>query len=269
MSNGTRSCPSVTLPFGVFAGTNTIDPLDPSTLPPEDPAPGLEQFIIDNAPNDATPFDGFDQAFTDTVGIVDALDSALGSLEGSLLDAFSEADTIDPAPVGATVAGYSASLGPSSTAADNLGTLLTGAASPTPPAPAGGTPPGSVGTFDFVAVGPIGYTCSYPLTYTNNTGQADTVRQFTLVNDSAGVFEVHWPLPVTLAVGQSSVATVLVHATQLGEHTATFSVFTSNEVQPFIVTFRVNVLPNFVPCQGGPSTPPDIGRPGGGGGRLK
>jgi len=269
MSNGSRSCPTVTLPFGVFAGTNTIDPLDPTQFPAADPAPGLEQYIIDNAPTDATPLDGFDTAFAETVGFVDALDAALGALAGELLLAFAEADTIDPAPVGDTVAGFTSSLDVSSTSLDNLGTLLTGAGQPTPTPGGGGGGGASSSTFDFVSVGPLGQFCEYTLTYNNNTGKTDTVTKFTLENDSAGVFAVTWPLPITLADQASVDVVVRVTATQVGKHTAKFSTFTSNEADPFVVTFTVNVVDTFVQCQGGAPPAGGGGGGGGGGGRFK
>jgi hypothetical protein len=159
MSNGTSSCPTVTLPFGLFSETPTIAPLDAADIPPADPPPGLEQFILDNAPTDATPLDGFDAVFTETVGIIDALDAALGGLAGELLSAFAEADLVDAAPVADTVAGFTSSLGPVSTGVDDLGTLLRSA---TPPSPGGGAGGGgsakcgthgqsSVGRFDYKA----------------------------------------------------------------------------------------------------------------------
>ncbi len=157
MSNGARVCPTITLPFGLFAATPTIAPLDPADFPPAGPPPGLEDFILANAPTDATPLDGFDTAFLETVGVIDALAGALDGLSGELLTSFAEADLIDPAPVGATVDGFGASLAPSDTSVTNLGTLLSVAA---PPAPggAGGTGQSakcgthgqsSIGVFDF------------------------------------------------------------------------------------------------------------------------
>jgi hypothetical protein len=243
----------------VFAGTNTIEPLDPSIIPPAEQPPGLEQFILDNAGDVATPADGFDQVFLETVGIVDALDSALATLEGDLLAAFAEADAIDAAPVGDTAAGFDASLGVSSTAVDDLGTLLSGVTPPTPPAPGGGG--GAAGnTLDFVSVGPLGKVCTYPLTYQNNTGKTDTITKWTLDNDSAGVFTVIWATPQTLADQGTSDLVVTATATQLGVHQATFTIFTSNEPAPFVVVFTISVVNSGVPCAG------QVGRGGGGAG---
>lgn len=139
MSNGSRSCPPVTLPFGVFPATETICPLVPGDFPGPDPPPCLEEFIQANSPTDATALDGFDQYFTDTVTVLDALDAALGSLEGDLASSFTEADTIDAGPVRDTQAGLTAAVNVVSTGVDDLGTLLGTASGPGAPAGAGGT----------------------------------------------------------------------------------------------------------------------------------
>lgn len=132
MSNGASSCPQVTLPFGLFAGEDTITPLDPADFPTADQPPLLEQFIEANAPTDATPLDGFDSVFTEAVGLVDAFDALLGGLAGELLSAFTEADLIDPTSAGDTVAGFTATLVPISSGVDDLGKLLASATPPTP-----------------------------------------------------------------------------------------------------------------------------------------
>lgn len=139
MSNGSSSCPPVTLPFGVFPATPTICPLEPGDFPGPDPPPCLEDFIGANSPTDATELDGFDQYFADTAAVVDTLEAALGSLEGDLASSFTEADTIDPKPVADTAAGFTASLDPSSQAVNDLGTLLGTVSPPSPGGGAGGT----------------------------------------------------------------------------------------------------------------------------------
>jgi hypothetical protein len=144
MSNGTSSCPTVTLPFGLFSATPTIAPLEPGDIPPADPPPGLEQFVLDNSPTEGSALDGFDLAFSEAVGIVDALEAALNGLGNDLLLAFTEADAIDATPVGDTVAGYTAALVPVGTAVDDLGTLLSTITPPTPtPVTCGKGGPGS------------------------------------------------------------------------------------------------------------------------------
>jgi hypothetical protein len=253
-------------------GDLLIQPLeiDPSDFPPLPLQPGFTQLVSDELGNAATPTDGFDDVFAEVVAIVDALDSALGTLEGELLRAFVEADTVDARPVSATADHFAASLAPTDAAVNNLGTLLGAAAAPTPPSGGGdgGGGTGAGNTFDFVAVGPIGRSCTYDLTYTNNTNQTDTVQRFTLENDVPGTFALKWTLPVTLAVGESADVKVVVTATTPGKRTAKLSLYTAISPDPFVVMFTVTVYDYAVPCQGGPP-PPGPGRPGGGGGRFK
>ena len=131
--------------------------LDTSDFPPLPLQPGFSQLASDELSNQATPTDGFDDVLAEALAIVDALDAALGVLGSDLLSAFAEADLIDPAPVGDTVAGFTASLGPSDTSVTNLGTLLS-AAGPPAPGGAGGTGQAakcgthgqsSIGVYDF------------------------------------------------------------------------------------------------------------------------
>ncbi len=71
-----------------------LDPADFSPLPLQ---PGFAQLVQDELGDVATPADGFDDVLAEAVGIVDALAGALDSLGGELLDAFAEADLVDPA----------------------------------------------------------------------------------------------------------------------------------------------------------------------------
>src|SRR5258707_304701 len=74
--------------------------LDPADFPPLPLQPGFAQLVQDELGDVATPADGFDEVLAGAVGIVDALDAALGDLGGGLLDAFAEADLVDPAAAG-------------------------------------------------------------------------------------------------------------------------------------------------------------------------
>jgi hypothetical protein len=107
--------------------------------------------VNDELGNAALPTDGFDSIFDELVAIVEGLDQALGVLAGELVSAFGEADTIDAAPVGDTLTGFAGALPASSSAVDDLGTLLAGT---TPPAPTGGGGGGGGGS------GPPSTNCS-------------------------------------------------------------------------------------------------------------
>lgn len=106
-----------------------IEPLvlPPDEFPPLPLDPGFAQLVQDDLGNVVTATDGFDAIVAEAIGIVDAIDGGLDALGGGLLEAFAEADLIDAKPVGDTVAGFTASLDPTSSAVDDLGTLLAGA----------------------------------------------------------------------------------------------------------------------------------------------
>jgi hypothetical protein len=125
-----------------------IDPLvlDPAEFPPLPLQPGFAQLVKDELGNVVTSADGFDQAVADAVAVIDALDGILTVMGNDLVDAFLEADLIDPQPVSDTVDGYTASLTPTSSAVDDLGTLVGTAAAPTPTPPSGGGGGGGGGT---------------------------------------------------------------------------------------------------------------------------
>src|SRR5260370_10113213 len=105
--------------------------------------PGFAKLAQDELGNVVTPTDGSADIVAEAIAIVDGVDSALDVLGGGLLDAFAEADLIDAKPVSDTVAGFTASLVPTSSAVDALGTLLGSAAAPTPGGGGGGTGTGT------------------------------------------------------------------------------------------------------------------------------
>ena len=120
-----------------------IQPLtiEPADFPPLPLQPGFAQLVMDELGDVATPADGFDDVLAEAVGIVDALAGALDSLGGELLDAFAEADLVDPAAAGDNLVAGSAAVGAAGAAVDTLGTLLTTSTSPT--APGAPPPPGA------------------------------------------------------------------------------------------------------------------------------
>ncbi len=213
MSNGARVCPTITLPFGLFAGTPTIAPLDPADFPPAGQPPGLEDFILANAPTDATPLDGFDTAFLETVGIIDALAGALDSLGGELLTSFAEADLIDPAPVGDTVAGFGASLGPSDTSVSNLGTLLGAAGTPTPPQPfpigaSTAGPPACDATLDMGDPNSVPAPVAVTVDLNNPTKSDVHIKKITLYQADPTVYSVTTTCTGTIPAGGSCQFTI-------------------------------------------------------------
>jgi len=184
--------------------------LDPAIFPPADPPPGLEQFIIDNAGDAGTSLDGFDQAFQDVVDILGSMDVFLGSLGGSLLSAFAEADTIDEAPVGDTIAGFADSLTLSANATTDLGTLLGGAGAPTPPArcptaiTATATKSADCGS---VSGWPVNGSRSLPFTIqvqlVNQSSSTVHIAGWALYQPHPGVFEVSTDCGSSLAPGET------------------------------------------------------------------
>ncbi len=132
-----------------------IEPLvlDPADFPPLPLQPGFAQLVQDELGTAGTPDDGFDAVFTEVVGIVDALDAALGGLANDLLDAFAEADLVDPAAASDNLVAGTAAVSASSSLVDNLGTLITIASTPTAPPTPPSAPPGgggAVGTYSCV-----------------------------------------------------------------------------------------------------------------------
>jgi len=94
----------------LWASSSAIGPLEASDLPTADPPIGLEQFVLDNSPTDASSLDGFDEIFTETVALVDSLEIGLISLNPTLDETFAEADTLDAGPLADDITGFTSSL---------------------------------------------------------------------------------------------------------------------------------------------------------------
>lgn len=245
MSNGSSSCPTVTFPFGLFAATNTIQPLDPSDFPSADPPPGFEQFVLDTLGNAATPDDGFDQVATEAASIVDALDSALGTLDALLGDAFTEADTIDPTPVGDTVSGYVGSLQVSSTAVDALGNTLAAVTS-TP----GGTSGGGGG------VQQSGCGTGALSTLGAFTGQhCDEKSNFRVQSVAAG--PCYFKAPTTPTIGHTNFPVIKSFTLQSGDPDVWRLGFHTEKASDGTVVYwyDVTVTPKLLPATGSPIHP--------------
>jgi hypothetical protein len=258
MSNGSSSCPQVILPFGLFADSPTIAPLDPADFPAADPPPLLEQFIEDNAPDDATPADGFDDVFNETVAIVDSLDSALANLENDLLVAFAEADLIDAAPVGAIVDGFGASLGPSDSAVGNLGLLLSGAAPPTPPGGGGGGGGGGSSPCAVQDFGNVqeGTQKTITIQITNNGNAAVTIKKMQVAgNNGPNIFDfspkyTDRKIQPGVSIPLSIYALAQNAQPQAGGYSSTLTVFTDQpDPQPCLL-LKANVTAG-TPAPGG------------------
>jgi len=155
-----------------------IQPLtiDPADFPPLPLQPGFAQLVQDELGDVATPGDGFDEVLTEALGIVDALAGALDSLGGELLDAFAEADLVDPAAAGDNLVAGQAAVDAAGTAVAGLGTLITsssvapGAPAPGAPAPA---PTAQCGALDFgggATSGPTGTAVRVLTAELQNTG---------------------------------------------------------------------------------------------------
>src|SRR5713226_4328263 len=171
--------------------------LDPADFPPLPLQPGFAQLVMDELGDVATPADGFDDVLAEAVGIVDALAGALDSLGGELLDAFAEADLVDPAAAGDNLVAGEAAVGTAGAAVDTLGTLLTTSTSPTapgaPPPPGAPTTP-QCATLDFGSgptSSPVG-TATRALTIElQNTGATPLkVRSTSMSPDLGFTFQV-------------------------------------------------------------------------------
>jgi hypothetical protein len=239
--------------------------LDPADFPPLPLQPGFAQLVSDELGDQGTPADGFDDIVGEAIALVDVLDSALGGLGFELLDAFAEADLIDPTPVGDTVAGFTKSLEASSTAVDELGKLLSGAAPPTPSAGGGtGLPAGCaavVGFDDVTNTPPIMRSVSFSAQGPNTVTTIDSV---TLDQDTPGLFTVN-----TSALGQQPPNTALILTITLTA-TATQGVhgkittkyhLQDNVARSLVLCLGVGMADNFPQAGGGGGTPPIRIRP--------
>jgi hypothetical protein len=231
--------------------------LDPADFPPLPLQPGFSQLVNDELGNAATPTDGFDEVFAEVVAIVDALDSALGTLAGELLDAFGEADTIDAQPVSVTADSFTASLAPSDTAVGNLGTLLGAAAAPTPPAPACDISLQAPDTAEGAT--PV----NYALTLRNGTAAALNVTNavFTPAIGSAAALSATVPVPQTLAPGADLQGHITVTPTTQGTFTGTLTLTVAGAARDTRACYTVRVVPAVTPPPpgGGGSPAPCVG----------
>jgi hypothetical protein len=115
-----------------------LQPLDLSHFAPSAPdvAPGFTQLVQDVLGDAASPVDGFDAALTDAAALVEALDAALGALDGELFNAFAEADLVDPQEAADNAAAFAVSSAAINATVDNFGTLVG-----VPATPVAGNPP--------------------------------------------------------------------------------------------------------------------------------
>jgi hypothetical protein len=238
-------CPKVALPFGLFADTNTLDPLDPATLPPEDPPPNLEQYVQDTIGDAGTPEDGFDAQFDDLISILDSMDSILGTLASDLLEAFLEADTIDPTPVGDTLTGFTDALVDPSQSTTNLGTLLSQSG---PPAPGGGgggggtAAPTCEATLNFGDTNPPGAVLSYALLFKNQLNVPLTIKSLTLTQSSPPRYSFTTDCHGTLQPGQTCNLTINAQKGAGRDDTGVLSVATDDPGSPHNLCIEAGVV---------------------------
>jgi NAD(P)-dependent dehydrogenase (short-subunit alcohol dehydrogenase family) len=249
-------------------GDLLIEPLeiDPNDFPPLPLQPGFTQLVSDELGNAATPTDGFDEVFAEVVAIVDALDSALSTLGDELAAAFGEADTIDAAPVSATADSFTASLGPSDTAVNNLGTLL-GAAGP--PIPTGGGGGGGTGgdralpcevTMSFAA----GAALPQSQTFLTSATIPDGLHVVSKTFDSytPGAFTATDYIPAVMRSGTQYAIVITQHTAVPAGEQARYVLRTA-ELQADVLCIHVGSAPLAPPS---PPSPPPPGGPHVGGG---
>jgi hypothetical protein len=236
--------------------------LDPADFPPLPLQPGFLELVSDELRDSATPADGFDDVVGELIAIVDALDAGLLALNPTLGDTFAEADTIDAQPVSDTVDGFGPALDPTSSAVDDLGTLLSSVAAPAPPA-GGGAP--SVTIINLGQFSPGQGVLQFPITYTNKGAAAVTVKgiTFTPLTTSADPTAWQFPaltFPIVVQPGASTQFTVGVDSTVEGQDFAEMVV--DADATPPAGDYRLVII--FSSSGGQP--PPG---PGGGGGTGK
>lgn len=238
--------------------------------------PGFAKLVQDELGNVVTPTDGFDDVVAEAIAIVDGVDSALDALGGGLLDAFAEADLIDAKPVSDTVAGFTASLGPTSSAVDDLGTLLATVAPPTPTGGGGGGGPqptgGDIGPtspcdecIELSAAAAGAPAATYQLSYQNQTNGPMTVSSVTLQQGTPAVFSVKASLPAVIPVNGSLPIGITVAASQSNTFHALVTIKSTQGTGTTVACVKVPVLPagSTVPA---PSAQFCGGGTGGGGG---
>jgi hypothetical protein len=235
--------------------------LPPDEFPPLPLDPGFSQMVQDDLGNVVTAADGFDALVAEVLGIVDAIDSGLDALGGGLLDAFAEADLIDAAPVGDTVAGFTASLAPTSSAVDDLGTLLTTATTPAPTSGGGGGSPAPTPAPSPAAIIIFAQNNALPYSesgqFVNIEGTAITIASKTLSDPTPGTFSVTDEIPATLAPGAGAKFTVTQHKKAAFGYAATFTIVYNGPHSPAVLEAEIG---------SGNSPLPPVGGGGGGGG---
>lgn len=242
-----------------------IQPLviDPADFPPLPLQPGFAQLVQDELGTAATSADGFDEVFTEVVGVVDALAGALDSLGSELLNAFAEADLVDPTAAGNNLVAGAAAVGAAGTVVDNLGGLITSSSTPTAPSPPGApapAPAGQCGTLDFgsgAVSGPTGTAVRALTVELQNTGATPlTVRSISWSPDLGFTFGV-FPSIVGAVVqpGASLAVRVTFQTGSAGTFTSTLTIHTDRpDPQPCLLVRGSAFL-----TQTGGLIPPPIG----------
>lgn len=253
--------------------------LDPADFPPLPLQPGFLQLVTDELGDTATPADGFDDIVSEVIAIVDALEAGLLALNPTLEDTFAEADTIDAQPVSDTVDSFLPAVAVSSTVVDDLGVLLAGAATPTPPTP---TPPaptpasgGGIGpvapcdesiTFSAAVAGAA--PVDYGLSFVNQTNVPVHVSSITLQQGSPAVFSIKASVPADIPALGALNFSVTVAAPQAGTFNALLTIISTQGTGRAVACISVTVSP-----AGTPVSPPSATLGGGGppvgGGHIK
>lgn len=250
-----------------------IEPLvvDVSDLPPLPLHPGFADLVGQELGDSGTPADGFDGALSDLTAIVDALESGLvllgGADGGDLDDTFAEILTLDPGPPGDNLAAALAAVPVGDALQSALGSVLTGAAPPTPtsascPQGTGGTTPpcGTYGdssisldddtsncfaasVFPRVRIADGGCTFAYLTDNTSFAGTA-TVTATALLRGDARLFAISNDV-VHVKAGGPCVSRVLFKLTpyRTGHFLARFTVKTNRVPAGEVWCMIVDVIP--------------------------
>lgn len=223
--------------------------LDPADFPPLPLQPGFLDLVNQTLGFAATPLDGIDQLIGELIDITEGLDAALQSMDADLTDTFLEAFTIDPTPVAGTLVGYGGALPASDAAVNDLGTLLSGAALGTPPAPCDL----NVALPDTVLGGA---PASYTLGIHNGTAAAITINAVTFRTPSPDILAVSVPAPQTVLPPGEIAGSITVTPARSGDFTATLELTVAGATRNTVICYRARVAQSTA----------GVGAGGGGGG---
>lgn len=248
-SPATQPCaPPLNLVPNGTTGSAFPPPLDPSDIPSSDSNPGFGDLVNQALAGVADPSDGFDQVVTDTVGLIDELDSVLAAGDTDLDAVLSLLAAADTSNSDAALTDYTNSFADgqsivSSAQALSVPDLLT---LPISSLPAGGPGPApALVTLDFGTVHVGSKIPGYRIGSALQTGDYyQGINGVFLVNGDPTIFTI-------FADYHESVSGAYTHYTwdlivlphKVGTFTGQLEWNISGGPQPEILTVKITVIP--------------------------